>query len=91
MRGTLRPLALAEPLVGFVRDCHGIQLLAAFNLSDAPALLGLDDYSRVRPCAASGFAAEMIDQGAIMAPYGVFFAEVAPASEWREEAALAFA
>jgi hypothetical protein len=91
VRGTLHPLALPEPLVGFVREHESSRVLAVFNLSAAPELVDLADFAAVRPCAECGFAPEIIDRAAILPAHGVLFAEVAPVRERQEEAALAFA
>ncbi len=91
VRGTLSPLALPEPLVGFVREHEDSRVLAVFNLSAAPAPVDLADFAAVRPCPESGFAPEIVDRTAILPAHGVLFAEMVPVRERQEEPALTFA
>ncbi len=91
LHGALHPLPLPAPLVGFVREHEGERVLAAFNLSGAPALLELDGFEGVRPCHQSGFAAEAVDGLAILQPYAAFFARLAPAEARVADEACAFA
>ena len=71
-RGTLHPLALPEPLVGFVRDLAGQRVLAVFNLSDRPAAFDRTGFGRVSVLTDSGFG----DPGAFLPPFGAMFAAV---------------
>lgn len=91
--GTLRPLALAAPLIGFERALAGGggQVLALFNVSDRHAAMSLADYIEVHPVEESGFAARIAGGTVLLPPHGAFFANVIPARQWEEEAALAFA
>ena len=89
--GSLRPLALPEPLVGFVRESSDCQVLAVFNLSAAPTVVDLAGFAVTQFCAESGFAPEIIGQTAILPEYGVLFAEMMPVRERLGEAELAFA
>ncbi|MDR3538153.1 MAG: alpha glucosidase [Acetobacteraceae bacterium] len=82
--GALRPLALAEPLVGFVREHAGERVLAVFNLSDRTVLLDLSALATVRPLVESGFAVALEAGRGALPPYGVLFGVLefgAPAAE----------
>lgn len=70
--GTLQPLALPEPLVGFVREHEGQRVLALFNLSDQPA--PLPPIEMGRPLPASGF---VLGPDGTLAPFGVHFSALA--------------
>ena len=91
VRGSLRPLALPEPLVGFVREHEGSRVLAVFNLSAAPAPVELADFAIARICHETGFAPEIAGQTTVLPAHGVLFAELIPAPSQREQAALVFA
>jgi alpha-glucosidase len=91
VRGTLRALDLPEPLVGFVREYEGSRVVAVFNVSAAPALADLADFSMKRLCVESGFAPEIDGETAILPAHGVLFAEMVPVRERLAEAELAFA
>ncbi len=72
IRGVLHPVALPEPLVGFVRALDGQRVLAVFNLADRPVLFDRDEFGRLSVLEDSGFG----DPGASLAPYGAMFAAV---------------
>jgi alpha-glucosidase len=78
LRGTLRPLTLAPPLVGFVREHEGQRLLAVFNLSDQPVALDLPAYERGSPIQGTGFEGCFAGDGRLQ-PFGVLFADLAMA------------
>ena len=63
VRGSLTPLDLPEPVIGFVREAAGQRFLALFNLSDAPVTVEV--LGPVTPLPESGFA-----RIAAMAPCG---------------------
>jgi alpha-glucosidase len=79
VRGSLAPLDLPEPVVGFVREAEGQRVLALFNLSDRPATVDLSGLPDVTPLPASGFAAEYCGGIACLPGYGVLFGSLAPA------------
>ncbi|HST76212.1 MAG TPA: alpha-glucosidase [Acetobacteraceae bacterium] len=89
--GTLRPLDLPEPLVGFVREHEGDRILALFNLSASAAPVDLADFAIERIAGASGFAPEITGQTAILPAHGVLFAELVMAPARHERAALVLA
>ncbi|MDR3529709.1 MAG: alpha glucosidase [Rhodopila sp.] len=72
VHGTLRPLDLPAPLVGFVREYEGQRVLAVFNLSDQTVSFEMGSAAAM---AGSGFEAK----DGCLPPYGVMFAEVAAA------------
>jgi alpha-glucosidase len=72
--GTLRPLALPEPLVGFVREHEGQLVLAVFNLSNQSVLL--DGLSVGMELCGSGFDG-CLDSDGRLGPFGVHFAVLA--------------
>jgi alpha-glucosidase len=78
VRGTLRPLDLAEPLVGFVRECDGESVLAVFNLADEPAVTELNQFVAVVQLVESGFASEIVGRSVLLPGYGAFFAAAVP-------------
>ncbi len=69
--GTLRPLALAEPLVGFVREHAGERVLAVFNLSDRTVPLDLSALGIVRSLPQTPFATTLDGGRGTMPRYGV--------------------
>jgi alpha-glucosidase len=73
VRGTLLPVVLPSPLVGFVREYDGQRVLAVFNLSDQPALL---DWAASAAMAGNGFE-ECLGGDGQLRPFGVLFAELA--------------
>ena len=75
--GSLLPLDLPEPLVGFVREHDGQRVVCVFNLSEAPVSLDLADHPGLRVLADSGFAPETGPMGAVLPPFGVLLAEPA--------------
>lgn len=68
-RGTLRVVALAEPLVGFVRTFQGQSVMVICNLSDRAARLEGETLAGWTNCG----AADTVEDGLIR-PYGVLFA-----------------
>ena len=78
VHGSLRPLPLPFPLVGFIRDYEGQRVLAVFNLSDQPAVLDLTASERGAPMAGTGFEG-CFDGDGRLNPFGVLFAEIATA------------
>jgi alpha-glucosidase len=78
VRGTLRPVDLAEPLVGFVREHDGDAVLAVFNLSDEPAVAELHRFGTMVPLADPGFASETAGRSLVLRAHGVFFAALTP-------------
>ena len=73
--GTLLPVALPSPLIGFVREHAGQRVLAAFNLSDQPVGRGL--LERGSPMEGHGLDA-CIDSDGRLKPFGVLFSLLAP-------------
>lgn len=72
--GSLEPLDLAEPLIGFTRT-HGLdRIFALFNVGDQPITVSLDRFGPLNVLPSSGFAAEMHQGQAILPSYGVLFA-----------------
>jgi alpha-glucosidase len=69
-RGALHPVALPEPLVGFVRTLDGQRVLAVFNLSDRPAAFDPKAFGLLSILKDSGFG----DPGASLPPFGAMFA-----------------
>lgn len=67
--GTLKPLALPEPLVGFVRAFEGQRIIAIFNVSARPARFDAAPFGDIRPLPESGFAAAL----GWLPPYGALF------------------
>ena len=78
VHGTMEPVSLPFPLVGFIREHAGQRVLAVFNLSDQPAVLDLAAYERGSPMEGSGFE-ECLGGEDRLQPFGVLFAEIAPA------------
>jgi len=74
VHGTLLPLVLAEPLVGFVREHQGQRVLAVFNLSDRPVPLPLADPGT--PMEGHGLEAALGDDGRLP-PFGAWFGVLA--------------
>jgi alpha-glucosidase len=77
VRGTMRPLDLPEPWLGFERALDGERMLVAFNLGDAPARLDLRGGGEARPLLGGhGFDAALEGTAtvAVLPPYGVLFA-----------------
>ena len=70
VHGTLVPVGLPSPLVGFVREYQGLRMLAVFNLSDQAALLDLAAPGSTM--AAPGFEACRGSNGYLQ-PFGVLF------------------
>jgi alpha-glucosidase len=75
VRGTLLPLTLPEPLVGFVREHEGQRVLAVFNLSDQPVALDLPADELGSPMQGSGFEDCFSGAGRLQ-PFGVLFADL---------------
>jgi alpha-glucosidase len=73
VRGTLRPVALPAPLVGFVREYNGQRVLAVFNLSDQPVMFNWSEHAAM---AGNGFE-ECLDGDGRLQPFGVLFADLA--------------
>ncbi|HBK05695.1 MAG TPA: alpha-glucosidase [Acetobacteraceae bacterium] len=72
VHGTLLPVVLPEPLVGFVRELDGQRVLAVFNLSSRAVAFDADHFGDIRPLPESGFTT-----GAGYLPaYGALFAAV---------------
>ncbi|MGE0224197.1 MAG: alpha-glucosidase family protein [Acetobacteraceae bacterium] len=72
--GSLTPVLLPAPLVGFVREVEGQRLIAVFNLSDQAVEADLSGHGQLAPMADSGFAAPC-DSGRVSLPaHGVLFA-----------------
>ncbi len=76
LRGTLRPVAVPAPLIGFVREHHGARVLALFNLSDGRIAFDRTQFGRMEVMAGSGFA----DPGSHLPPFGAVFASIEPAA-----------
>jgi alpha-glucosidase len=76
--GTLTPLTLPSPLIGFVREHAGQRVLAVFNLSDQPAPVDLAACEVCSPIAGSGFERCLTADGRLDA-FGVLFAELVTA------------
>lgn len=70
--GTLTPVTLPAPLVGFVRRHEGAEVLCVFNLSDQPVALDAATLSGAGPLAGSGCAGP--DADGVLPPYGVLHA-----------------
>jgi alpha-glucosidase len=73
LRGTLRPLILPCPLVGFVRELGEQRVAAVFNLSDRAVAVDRAAYGA--PIEGTGFEAS-VDGGGRLLPFGVLFAEL---------------
>jgi len=89
VHGSLTPLDLPAPLVGFIRETDGQRLLAVFNLSRESAVAELSRIGSILPVRGSGFAAQHEDGFARLPPFGALFGELAAASA--EEALVALA
>jgi alpha-glucosidase len=76
LHGTLVPMALPEPLVGFVREHDGERVLAVFNLSDQAVPFDTAPFGTARRLIESGFAGP----GDVLRPFGALFAEVSMAA-----------
>jgi alpha-glucosidase len=74
VHGTLQPLTLPEPLVGFVRSYKHQRVLAVFNLSGQT--VPISSIETGLPLAESGFQATQNDA---LGPFGVHFAALATA------------
>jgi alpha-glucosidase len=72
VRGTLQPLALEDPMVGFVRSYKGQRVLAIFNLSGQT--VPIPSIETGLPLAASGFQPT---QNGALGPFGAHFAALA--------------
>jgi alpha-glucosidase len=79
VHGTLQPLALPSPLVGFIRDYEGQSVLAVFNLSDQAVPIDLTAFDRSPPMQGNGFEG-CLDGNGRLQPFGVLFAELAAVS-----------
>ena len=80
LRGTLEPLDLPAPLVGFIRGHEARQILAVFNLSDDAHALDCSGWPGMRVLGESGFRQPAARNETLpLGPYGVLFAELAPA------------
>ncbi len=79
VRGTLTPVALPSPLIGFIRDYEGQRVLAVFNLSDRA--VGLDSliFRGASRMAGNGFEACGGGDNQL-GPYGVLISELAVAT-----------
>lgn len=77
--GTLKPLDLPAPLVGFVRQHEDQRILAVFNLSDDTPILDRSRWPGMRVLAESGFRPAARGETLPLGPYGVLFAELASA------------
>jgi alpha-glucosidase len=86
VRGSLTPLALPEPMVGFVREAEGQSVVALFNLSDRAATVDLAALPEVTPLPESGFSVECRDGMAHLPGHGVLFGSLAPAGAAAEKA-----
>jgi alpha-glucosidase len=75
VHGTLRRVALPEPLVGFVRYYDGQSVLAVFNLSDQPVNLDLSAFVSRSPMSGHGFEA-CLDGGDRLREFGVLFMKI---------------
>src|SRR5690606_39405223 len=74
VRGSIRFLDTAEPVLAFVREHEGQRMLAAFNLSANAATLSLPE-GQWQPQAIPGYAAAGLDGGQATLPgWGVLFA-----------------
>jgi alpha-glucosidase len=73
LRGTLQPLALPCPLVGFVRAFGPQSVTAVFNLSDRA--IAVDRAAYGSPIEGTGFEACLDGDGRLL-PFGVLFAEL---------------
>jgi alpha-glucosidase len=78
VHGTLRPVALPSPLVGFVREHAGQHVLAVFNLSDQAVSLDAFRIETGRSIDGSGFEAGL-GRGGYLGPFGVYFGNLATA------------
>jgi alpha-glucosidase len=79
IRGSLEPLTLPEPLVGFVRQFADQRVLAIFNLSEETAGIDLSGYEIEAMLTESGFVPDMVDNTLVLPGYGVFFASLGSA------------
>jgi alpha-glucosidase len=73
--GTLRPLPLPAPLIGFVRDYEGQRVLAVFNMSDRPVLV--ESLERGILMEGTGFEACLGSDG-MLGPFGVLLRDLTP-------------
>ncbi len=78
LHGTLTPMVLPEPLIGFVREHDGRQVQAVFNLSGQPVVLDLAVTGKFSMLAGHGFE-DCLRGDDALGPYGVLFGEIAPA------------
>lgn len=75
IRGTPRPIDLAEPVVEFIRELDGEQILAAFSLSASATTFPVSQFGEFRPMPECGFCADIDDRRVVaLPPFGVFFA-----------------
>lgn len=72
--GSLEPLDLGEPLIGFTRTHGADRILAIFNVGDCPVPVSLDRFGPLNALPSSGFAPDIHQGQAILPPYGVLFA-----------------
>lgn len=72
--GTLTPVVLPLPLIGFVREYQGQRVLAVFNLSDEPVPLDVLDLESSME--GTGFEACIGSDGHLR-PFGVLHRELA--------------
>ncbi len=77
--GTLEPLDLPAPLVGFIRRHDRQTLLAIFNLSEAAMALDASRWPGMRVLAESGLCRAEPGEVRPLGPHGVLFAELSRA------------
>jgi alpha-glucosidase len=80
LRGTLKPLDLPAPLVGFIRRHEDQTILSVFNLSSDAVDLDAQPWPGLRILPESGFGRHATCGAVQLDPHGVLFAELSPAS-----------
>jgi alpha-glucosidase len=74
--GSLTPVALSSPLVGYTREAEGQRVLAVFNLSESAVDTDLSAFGPVLPLTESGFVTDCQDGRVTLPPHGVLFAAI---------------
>ena len=77
--GTLEPLDLSPPLVGFIRRHERQTILVIFNLAETPMALDASRWPGMRVLAESGLCRAKRGEVRPLGPHGVLFAELSHA------------
>ncbi|CAH2600665.1 putative alpha-glucosidase [Rhodovastum atsumiense] len=76
--GSLTPVELPEPLVGFLREDQDERILCLFNLSETPVQVDLEGYPSFHVLAESGFAPKVGPGTALLPRFGVLLVQLQP-------------